>query len=120
MKPPLQDLLKDIQFHPQAQDLAKQYIHEFQLALFTEAITVAGKDKYILRTHLEDACKTAYEKKSRQGIQKQWANTFGGLCLGAAVPGFITELSNRNDVLMIIYILLGLIGTALLTWSFKR
>jgi len=97
--------------HPNAENLAKKEINDFAVNLLLRSKIIAHQQKgdLVMTNHVKEALEEIRKSPNRSRL-KEIIVLVGGSLFGAFIQGFITELSNGNTVLVIVYVLMGFIG----------
>lgn len=113
---------RSVQWDRETQRLGEHSIDNFIETLYGEAILVARRrnDKIVLPSHFIEALQITQDRIYQRKAVKEWIGVLGGAFLGAFISEFVTALANRNDVLVMVFVVWGLVGVSLLTWSFRR
>lgn len=111
----------EIEIHPQAEKLARQYVDEFATTLLLQAklLAYSRRDDAVLSNHIESAL-NAIRQKADQQRSRDFGLTIGGVLLGAFIQGFITELSAGRTLWIAVYTILGFFGVFLFFWGLRR
>jgi hypothetical protein len=114
---PLSDAL-DLELHPAAQSAVLDRVNEFATTLILEAKRLAYQKKadVVLSSYVEESLELITSGR-QESLTKQLAQFIGGAFFGAFIQGFITELSNGNTFLIVMYVILGFAGFGLFTWG---
>jgi hypothetical protein len=109
------------ELHPQAKELAREYVNDFATALLLQAKVLAYQRRadVVLSSHVEEA-QDVIGRKKKETWSKELVIVVGGALLGAFIQGFITELSTGRTVLIVVYTVLGFIGMLLVFWGLRR
>lgn len=109
------------ELHPQAENLARQYIDDFASSLILQAKILAyrRKDDIVLSTHIEEAL-DAITKERKQNWTKELSIFVGAAFFGAFIQGFVTELNAGRTGLVAIYTIMGFVGMLLAFWGIRR
>jgi len=104
--------LVDRPLHSHAVEVARESVDDYAASLVVLAKTLAFQrgDDEVLSTHVYEALNTLQNRKNRTRW-KDFLLAIGGALFGAFVSGFVTELSTgHSNVLLTVYVVLGLIG----------
>ncbi len=106
----------------QASLAARNYVREFATLLILQAKIVAHQrnDEMVLKNHIDEALEVI-NRQRKESRFRQFYTIFGGALVGAAVPGFITEVTSqtvKGDIVSL-YTVLGLIGLGLVLWGLR-
>ena len=108
--------------HPQAQTTAEAHIQDFADALMLHSKTIAaiqGADE-VQSVHVNAARNIILATFQKANRSSELYILFGSILLGAFLQGFVTEYSNGRPGWMVIYVILGLVGTLMAFWGFTR
>lgn len=111
----------NLELHPHAEELANKFVNEFAVSLLLQAKLLAWNrnDDIVLGNHVETALKFIRESKEKKRA-REIAILLGSVLIGAFLQGAITELSNNRAVWVFVYAILGVIGTSLVFWGFRK
>jgi hypothetical protein len=111
--------ITNIAVQPDAQELAAERVQEFGAAMLLEAKLCATIDNsgLVLKKHVDEA---AEKLQPKHGANSTIRVAIGGALFGAFIQGFITELAANNQILVVVYTLLGLLGMFLVLWDLRR
>ncbi len=119
----LQTQVANIALHPQADQLAREYIANFTDSLNLESKTLAVIEKadIVLSTHVIEARRIIIKQQKRDW-KKELLIILGGALLGAFFPGFTTELNSAtpNKNLLVAYTGMGFVGMVLIFLGIRR
>lgn len=109
------------EFHPHADEVAQEYIAEFTALLLRQAKLLAFQENadLVLSNHVADARQIISRERHKRWTRELWI-ALGSTLFGAFISGFITELSAGHRLLIAVYPMMGLIGTALVFWGLRR
>lgn len=104
----------------QSEELVKKYVRDFTAALIANAKleTHNTGEKTVTIKHIEKALELIISRKRNN--TSQFILMIGSALFGAFVQGFISEVMNGNITLIVVYVILGFIGTFLSIWSFRK
>ncbi len=116
-----QDEIIALPLYADAEKLLKEEADNYEASLLLQSKLIAfqRKDDLVLSNHVKEA-KDVIRAEWKQKWTRELMLVVGGALLGAFVQGFITELSNGNSALVVIYVLLGFIGMFLVFWSLRQ
>lgn len=105
----------------EARDLAHDRVRQFAASLLLEAKVCATIDSsgLVLPKHVQEATEKVYSKY-RVSSMRELRLAFGGALFGAFIQGFITELADKNQTMVVVYTVLGLFGMFLVLWDLKK
>lgn len=111
----------DIELHPNAKKQARQHVNNFSTALILQAKIIAYRTKAdtVLTHHINDAL-DAINNERKQSWSRELLIILGSAFVGAFIQGFISELSNGNSLLIVIYTILGFTGMFMVFLGLRR
>ena len=111
----------NLELHPYAEELANKFVNEFAVSLLLQAKLLAWNrnDDIVLSNHVETALKFIRKSEEKKRA-REIAILLGSVLIGAFLQGAITELSNNRAVWVFVYAILGVIGTSLVFWGFRK
>jgi hypothetical protein len=109
------------EFHPRAEQIAKEYVDEFAASLLVQAKMLAAHERadIVLSHHVEEAREVIGRERKKRWYRELLV-VFGSAMFGAFIPGFITELSSGHRQLTAVYTVMGFIGLLMLFVGLRR
>lgn len=120
--PSLRDKIEDTEVPEKSKELARRMSDEFSESILLEAKLCAVLDgsELVLPKHVHEAAGSVKGERSEIKKRRELRVALGGALLGAFIQGFITELGKGNQVLVVVYTVLGLLGMFLVLVDFRR
>ena len=111
------------QVNRQAEEALKQYVQNYAGAILHHAKVIAYRSNsvQVQSSHVEEAIEIINRSK-KQLWSKDMLLTVGGAFFGTFVQGFVTEFSTKdvNASAVVIYVILGFLGSFLVFWGTLR
>lgn len=109
----------DYEVYPSAQRSLHEFVDDFAGELLLEAQNVAKRERAGVVT--DKHVQIAYDRVSlncRSKRSRDVAKIVGGALFGAFPGGFATALGVGDEVQVVFYTVLGIVGLALIFWGF--
>jgi len=109
----------DYDVFPTAQNALHEYVEDFAGELLLEAQNIAKRERAGVVT--EKHVQTAYDRVSlnrRARTIRDVAKVVGAALFGAFPGGFATALGAGDQIQVVFYTILGIVGLALIFWGF--
>ena len=107
--------------HPQAENLAYEFVNDFAVSLLLQAKTIAYQRKadVVMSSHIIEA-REILQSEYRKNWFREILIVLGSAFLGAFIQGFTTELSTGNSVLIAVYTAMGFSGMLMVFWGLRK
>lgn len=109
------------ELHPQAANLAREFVNDFAISLLLQAKTIAYQQKadVVMSSHIVEA-REILQAEHKKSWSREILIILGSALVGAFIQGFTTELSGGNTFLIAIYTVMGFIGILMVFWGLRR
>lgn len=113
--------VEEIQLHPQAEALAKEFTTGYGVLLIKQGQLLAARQRAdeVQRFHIEEA-RNVLRNSDQRGWSRELFLILGGALFGAFIQGFIESLADHKTPLIVIYVIAGFIGMAMVFWALKQ
>jgi len=109
------------EMHSHARESVIQYVEEFSTSLILQSKLIAYRSEadIVLRKHVNEAL-SEIQSATKTSWNKEILVIIGSAFFGAFAQGFVTELSNGNTTLILVYVILGFVGIFMIFWALRR